>query len=222
MPGPLLSPTTPVRLSSPYRSRVGQRGAQTPLTSSPLPPSSDPELGPADEDEDDYDSWEAGISHKDIQALRDELDLEGKEGQDDGTSSDILVASWSPSPSNDFPLRSRMRERSQTAPELSPQSPLLSEKESFAHGALRRHRTSGSFEHEDNTQLKAVRDAYAAVVDSGGVSQMGIEELMQMKRLASRIGQTVDEHIEQQWEKGRLEGGRVEGSASGQERSRSP
>ena len=211
-----------MRLSSPNRNHGSQHGAQAALTS-PLPPSSDPGLGPEDEDEDDYDSWEAGISHKDIQALRDDLGLEGEEDQDDGASSEILAEDSSPRPSNKFPLRSRMRERSQTAPEPSPQSPLLNDRESCARGALRRHHTSGSFEHEDNTQLKAVRHAYAAVVDSGGASQMEMEELMQMKRLANRIGQAVDEHIEQQWErKGRLGGGRGEGSASGQERSRSP
>ena len=53
MSGPLASPTTSNLLSLPYRSHTGQHGAQAPLTGNSLPPSSDPELEPQDEEEDD-------------------------------------------------------------------------------------------------------------------------------------------------------------------------
>ncbi|KAJ3529991.1 hypothetical protein NMY22_g8759 [Coprinellus aureogranulatus] len=200
--GPLVSPEAPARLLSTRMNMAGKQHDHPTLGSSPLPPLSDLQFGPGCDD--DYDSWEAGITHKDIQALKDELDVqidveEGEEeGQFDDADSDLILENSNPG--LEFPLRSRRRERSQTAPEPNPQSPLLDQHDPFAQHALRRHHTSGSFE-EDNTQLNAVRHAYTAVVESDGVSQMGMEELLQLKRLTSRIGQTVDEQLEQQWER---------------------
>lgn len=222
--GPVLSPRAPNQLSSPYRSPASRQGSRQPVTRSPLPPSSDPELDL--DGDDDYDSWEAGISHKDIQALRDELNVQvdsevEEDGQFDDADSELILDS--PNSRGSFPFRSRRRQRSQTAPEPSPHSPLLNTDEHFAQHALRRHHTSGSLESDENTQINAVRHAYAAVVESDGVSQIGVEGLLQLKRLASRIGQTVDEQLEQQLEKeGKFGSGKGKSRAHSREGSNPP
>lgn len=159
--------------------------------------------------EDDYDAWETGISNKDVQRLQgglafDEEDeeLETSRDEDDDEEADFGMDDTkevflSPTVS-EFAFRSRRRERSQTAPEPdnAPGSPLLFPEQSAQ--PLKRHHTSGESLPDGCAQLEALQEAYAAVVERNGVSQMGVEELLRLKRLTSRIAQTVDEHIEQE------------------------
>ncbi|KAF6744459.1 hypothetical protein DFP72DRAFT_928782 [Ephemerocybe angulata] len=185
-----------------FRSASTRLFPQETAPKSPLPQSSD--------HEDDFDSWETGISHKDIQDLRQEMgsgegdgdsDMfldEDEHGEEEGRrdANGVLSPTFS-----EFAYRSRRRERSQTAPELDPvASPLIDVEESLQ--PLRRHHSSGSsYGAQPHVQLDALQQAYAAVVESGGVSQMGVEELLQLKRLTSRIGETVDEQIYHQLER---------------------
>ncbi|TFK23401.1 hypothetical protein FA15DRAFT_695085 [Coprinopsis marcescibilis] len=102
--------------------------------------------------------------------------------------------------SSGFPLRSRLRDRSRTAPPLdvrvrspSPDSaPTPAEgkiRTSVPHAQpLRRHYTSSA-------QLDALRDAYVSVAEAEGVSQIPVEDLMQARRLANQISQALDEQM---------------------------
>ena len=164
--------------------------------------------------EDDYDQWEAGVSEDDVleiqrEILREDQDDAWDEGPaidagDEEEDGDVIDAEENVStilnPAfSEFPFRSRRRDRSQTAPLLDNSDDLIPESQySTSPGrepgsrtrrqALHRHHSSGA-------QLDVLREAYAVVVEGTGVSQLGVEELLQMRRIASRIGETVDEQI---------------------------
>lgn len=94
------------------------------------------------------------------------------------------------SPSLDeYPLRSRRRERSQTAPQLMNESP-----QSMYPQPLRRNQTSPLHNKASSAQLDALRHAYAVVTDMG-TSQVDVQDIMQAKRLAHQISQVLDEQM---------------------------
>ncbi|RXW21487.1 hypothetical protein EST38_g4348 [Candolleomyces aberdarensis] len=207
---PSSSPVGPT--SSPLLADSQRKRGKQPVPNRSLPPSSDVE-------DDDYDSWEAVILHKDIQDIQQELGIDGdievvdndeqeEDVQDNEDGDDVL-------PSPTFPLRSRRRERSQTAPELelddatSPSAHPIPKAE-----PLRRHYSSSA-------QLDALQQAYAMVVETEGVSQLPVEDLLKLKRLTSRIGETVDEQIYQQLAKEDDDGGRRVGVRRGRTRGSS-
>jgi hypothetical protein len=86
-------------------------------------------------------------------------------------------------------LRSRRRERSQTAPQLINES---------SHPTypqpLRRNQTSPLHNKASSAQLDALQHAYAVITDIG-TSQVDVQDIMQAKRLAHQISQVLDEQM---------------------------
>ena len=103
---------------------------------------------------------------------------------DDSDDHDILSPSL-----GDEPMRSKQRQRSQTAPELSPASHSMS-----AAQPLRRNQTTPLERHKSSAQLEALQQAYAIVADTG-TSQIDFQDIMQARRLANQINQILDEQM---------------------------
>ena len=89
----------------------------------------------------------------------------------------------------EYPLRSRRRERSQTAPQLinEPSHPMYPQ-------PLRRNQTSPLQNKASSAQLDALQHAYAVITDMG-TSQVDVQDIMQAKRLAHQINQVLDEQM---------------------------
>jgi hypothetical protein len=107
-------------------------------------------------------------------------------------SEDILSPSL-----GQFPLRSRQRDRSQTAPEPSTATiPDAIESVSIPQAgrrALRRHQTS-PLARKPSAQLDALQRAYAIITDTG-TSQVDVRDIMHARRLANQINQVLDEQM---------------------------
>lgn len=90
---------------------------------------------------------------------------------------------------SEYPLRSRRRERSQTAPQLINESshPMYPQ-------PLRRNQTGPLKSKASSTQLDALQHAYAVIADMG-TSQVDVQDIMQAKRLAHQINQVLDEQM---------------------------
>jgi len=138
---------------------------------------------------DDYDSWERGM----LTGLReDEEPVHQVEDSEltDPASEDILSPSL-----GQFPIHSRRRDRSQTAPEPSihpgSESVLIPQ----AIKPLRRHQSS-PLEHRkaSSAQLDALQRAYAIITDTG-TSQIDVQDIMHARRLANQINQVLDEQM---------------------------
>lgn len=86
-------------------------------------------------------------------------------------------------------MRSRRRERSQTAPQLINESshPLNPQ-------PLRRNQTSPLHDKASSAQLDALQHAYALISDMG-TSQVDVQDIMQAKRLAHQISQVLDDQM---------------------------
>ncbi len=108
----------------------------------------------------------------------------------DPASEDILSPSL-----GQFPIHSRRRDRSQTAPEPSihpgSESVLIPQ----AIKPLRRHQSS-PLEHRkaSSAQLDALQRAYAIITDTG-TSQIDVQDIMHARRLANQINQVLDEQM---------------------------
>ncbi|KAF8904104.1 hypothetical protein CPB84DRAFT_1773418 [Gymnopilus junonius] len=159
----------------------------------------------ATSDDCDYDSWEQGLSADDLRQVREELqhhsDLEVVLDSEDHPSyteldtepmtelddsedgHDVLSPSL-----GDYPLQSKRRRRSQTAPELSPTS------HSISAQPLRRNQTTPLERQKSSAQLEALQQAYAIVADTG-TSQIDVQDIMQARRLANQINQILDEQM---------------------------
>ncbi|KAF8968954.1 hypothetical protein BDZ97DRAFT_1915653 [Flammula alnicola] len=155
---------------------------------------------------DDYDTWEQGVSAEDLRQVQAELqehpdfvvpdsednpDIGDKntdtEAVSDKSDEDVLSPSL-----GDYPIRSRRRYRSQTAPEPFDGS----HSNPIAHAQpLRRHQTSPVPPKKAmSVQLDALQRAYAAITDTG-VSQVDVQEIMHARRLANQINQMLDEQM---------------------------
>jgi hypothetical protein len=114
------------------------------------------------------------------------LGINGGVVDQDDSDEDILSPSL-----GKYPARSRPRRRSQTAPE-----PDGFHSNPLSHAQpLRRHQTSpGPLTTKTiSTQLDALRNAYAALTDTVGISQVDVQEILQARRLANQINQVLDE-----------------------------
>ncbi|KAF9479941.1 hypothetical protein BDN70DRAFT_658726 [Pholiota conissans] len=165
--------------------------------------------------EDDYDSWERRVSTADLRAVKaeqeddsdfivpdsqgdpaPEIDGDDTEAGSDDCDGDVL----SPSLAN-YPLRSRPRYRSQTAPELDGSHYNTIN----AAPRLRRHQTSpgpSTTKQPTRLGLDLVQHAYAAVVEPG-ISQAGMEEMLRVRRVIDQMGQAMDERIYERYISGR-------------------
>ena len=138
---------------------------------------------------DDYDSWERGM----LTGQQEDEDLAGRQMEDneftDPASEDILSPSL-----GQFPIQSRRRDRSQTAPEPS----ILPGSESVsipqAGKSLRRHQSSPLDRKGSSAQLDALQRAYAIITDTG-TSQVEVQDIMHARRLANQINQVLDEQM---------------------------
>ncbi|KDR82379.1 hypothetical protein GALMADRAFT_237661 [Galerina marginata CBS 339.88] len=159
-------------------------------------------------DDDDYDSWEQGVSAEDLKYVQAELqdssdyiipDSEENPGIDaDNPDQGQLTEQYNSedqdllSPSlGEYPLRTRPRNRSQTAPEPS----TFASRELSRAQPLRRNQTS-PLEHKrsSSAQLDALQRAYAVVADTG-TSQIDVQDIMHARRLANQINQALDEQM---------------------------
>ena len=120
---------------------------------------------------DDYDCWERGLLTGELHETEPE---------------DILSPSL-----GQFPIRSRRRDRSQSAPD--PSTMLESESMSIPQ-TLRRHQTSPLEHKKTSAQLDALQRAYAIVTDTGA-SQVDVQDIMRARRLANQINQVLDEQM---------------------------
>ncbi|KJA24353.1 hypothetical protein HYPSUDRAFT_200581 [Hypholoma sublateritium FD-334 SS-4] len=154
---------------------------------------------------DDFDTWEQGISAEDLR------DVRGEEGEDsdffapdseenhpgpasghDASDDDVLESLSL----GQYPTRSRIRYRSQTAPEPGDTMDVATDMRP-SH-PLRREQTSPGPQRGATTlaaPLDALRNAYAALADTEGMSQDDVEEILQARHLARRIDQVLDERI---------------------------
>ena len=95
-----------------------------------------------------------------------------------------------------YPARSRVRYRSQTAPEPGDSADVSSDMRP-SH-PLRREQSSPGPQRGLTTlatPLDALRHAYAALADTDGMSQVDVEEIRQARQLARRIDQVLDDRI---------------------------
>lgn len=90
----------------------------------------------------------------------------------------------------EYPLRSRRRERSQTAPQLINES----SHQTIYPQPLRRNQTSPLHDKASSAQFDALQHAYAVITDTG-TSQVGVQDIMQAKRLVQQISQVLDEQM---------------------------
>lgn len=90
----------------------------------------------------------------------------------------------------EYPLRSRRRERSQTAPQLINES---SHQATYPQ-PLRRNQTSPLHSKTSSAQLDVLQQAYAVITDMG-TSQVDVQDIMQAKRLAHQISRVLDEQM---------------------------
>ncbi len=134
---------------------------------------------------DDYDSWERGVLTGVLHETEPENDL-SDDPMTDPASGDILSPSL-----GQFPIRSRRRDRSQSAPD--PSTMLESESISIPQ-TLRRHQTSPLEHKKTSAQLDALQRAYAIVTDTGA-SQVDVQDIMHARRLANQINQVLDEQM---------------------------
>lgn len=150
---------------------------------------------------DDYDSWEQGMSAEDLnQVHKQEGSQKHSDSQnvlDTGLAENNAIGSQhsddecllSPSLGGEYPLRSKLRKRSQTAPQLINES---------SHPTypqpLRRNQTSPLQNKVSSAQLDALQHAYAVITDIG-TSQVDVQDIMQAKRLAHQISQVLDEQM---------------------------
>lgn len=118
----------------------------------------------------------------DVQNMLDVAEVNDSQHPDD---EDILSPLLS-----QYPLRSRRRERSQTAPQLINES----SHEAIHPQPFRRHQTSPLCNRTSSAQLDALQHAYAVITDTG-TSQVDVKDIMQAKRLAHQISQVLDEQM---------------------------
>jgi len=135
---------------------------------------------------DDYDCWERGVLTGE---LHDETEPENGLSDDPMTdpASGIILSPLL----RQFPMRSKRRDRSQSAPE--PSTMLESESMSIPQ-TLRRHQTSPLEHKKTSAQLDALQRAYAIVTDTGA-SQVDVQDIMHAWRLANQINQVLDEQM---------------------------
>ncbi len=127
----------------------------------------------------------SGLYHTRLVALR-EADriFSGRDASDDDMLESLSLGQ--------YPARSRVRYRSQTAPEPGDSADVSSDMRP-SH-PLRREQSSPGPQ-RGLTPLDALRHAYAALADTDGMSQVDVEEIRQARSLARRIDQVLDDRI---------------------------
>jgi len=141
---------------------------------------------------DDYHTWEQNVLSGTPEAVEHLYD--DPSGVDETTeiaSGDLLSPSL-----GQFHLRSRRRDRSQTAPEPSTAPDPESVSIPQAGQTLRRHQTTPleGVQRHNSAQLDALQRAYAIITDTGS-SQINVQEIMHARRLANQINQVLDEQM---------------------------
>lgn len=141
---------------------------------------------------DDYDTWEQNVLSGTPEAIEHSNDdLSVVDETTEIASGDLLSPSL-----GQFPLRSRRRDRSQTAPEPSTAPDPESVSIPQAGHTLRRHQTSPleGVQRYRPAQLEALQRAYAIITDTG-TSQVNVQDIMHARRLANQINQVLDEQM---------------------------
>ncbi|KAH9480199.1 hypothetical protein JR316_0006797 [Psilocybe cubensis] len=147
---------------------------------------------------DDYDLWERNVALEEVEEIRAQFQQGSSadihcsyQSEDDGGSAvdseDILGPSL-----NRYDTRSKARERSQTAPELSnPTQP--------APNSLRRNNTTPAEEtirkpSKIRDQVGVLQKAYA-VVAHAGPSQINVDDIIEAKRVLNDLHEALDEQL---------------------------
>ncbi|KAF7365033.1 GLOBIN domain-containing protein [Mycena venus] len=152
----------------------------------PPPGRQSSKTGPAaDEDGEDYASWEAGLSIAEVKEVQHAFDISTEyHSSDDGKFSSPHHMDTDQS-RRDVPFpSSSLSRRSQTAP--------IPRREKHP-APLRRNKTSA--------RLDALEHAYAVVADADDASQVPVQDLMQATRLVHKIGAALNEQMSRKLDK---------------------